>query len=270
VVGHGRFGVDTFACPKAGNAADEYEDAWSIRVSEGAGVCRVAVADGATESSFAGLWATLVVESFARSTATGVEFFAELAAARRLWRRRVSHRPLAWYAAEKMRHGAFAAFLGIELDAATKAWRAVAIGDCCLIQLDAARPQLRVVQAFPLAHSRDFGSSPYLVGSDPASNGEAQAHYRVAQGALRDEDVFLVATDALAAWLLRRAEAGQPVWRLVTAGLRGDAGFAWLVERARRDGLRNDDLTLVRILFHAHHVARLDVKEGSRWATGRT
>jgi hypothetical protein len=246
----GRFEIDTFSCPKAGNAAEEYEDASSIRLPAGRDLCRVAVADGATESSFSGLWAALLVESFTRGAATGLEFFDQLAAARRLWRRRVSTRPLAWYAAEKMRHGAFAAFLGLELDAAARSWRAVAIGDCCLLQLDAARPQMRVVRAFPLEHSREFGSSPYLVGSDPAGNSDIRTHFRVSHGSLRDEDVLLVATDALAAWLLRRSEEGQPVWRLLTTGLRGHSGFAWVVEKARQNGIRNDDLTLVRVKFN--------------------
>ena len=46
--------VQAFSCQKAGNARTEYEDAWAIRG------CRVAVADGATESSFSALWAALL------------------------------------------------------------------------------------------------------------------------------------------------------------------------------------------------------------------
>ena len=247
-VGHEAFVIEGFSCPKAGNALEEYEDAWSERPGAGVDRLRIAIADGATESSFSQLWAALLVECYARDDATGPEFFDRLEPARRLWRQRVANRPLAWYAAEKARHGAFAAFLGLELDAAASTWRAVAVGDCCLFQLDGARPEMRLVHALPLTHSSQFGSNPYLVGSDPHGNTDLGAHVRSSHGGLRDEDVLLAASDALAAWLLRRMEEGRPVWKW-TLRIRGHAGFEWLVEKARQDGVRNDDMTLVRVVF---------------------
>jgi len=248
-VGGGSFAIDAFACPKAGNALDEYEDAWSARPVAGTGGHRIAIADGATESSFSQLWAALLVECWTRGDAIGPEFFERLGAARKLWQQRVAGRPLPWYAAEKAGHGAFAAFLGLEVDAVARAWRAVAIGDCCLFHLDTARPQMPLVHAFPLKRSSDFGSSPYLVGSDPGGSAAIGAHVQVSQGLLRDEDMLVAASDALAAWLLWRQEEGRPVWRWLALGLRGQAWFAQLVEIARRDRLRNDDMTLVRVTF---------------------
>jgi len=244
------FAIDAFACPKAGNTLEEYEDAWSARPVAGSGGHRIAIADGATESSFSRLWAALLVECWTRGDATGPGFFERLGAARRLWRLRVAGRPLPWYAAEKARHGAFAAFLGVEVDGAARGWRAVAVGDCCLFQLDAARPQMRVVQAFPLTRSQEFGSSPYLVGSDPSGTAALGAHIRVSQGQLRDEDMLVIASDTLAAWLLWRQEEGRPVWKWLGMELRGQAWFARLVDIARRDRLRNDDMTLLRVIFH--------------------
>ena len=250
-ISHDSFVIEAFSCPKAGNAVEEYEDAWCARrlTGERAG-SRIGVADGATESSYSRLWAALLVDCWTRDASTGAEFFDHLAAARRLWRLRVRNRPLPWYAEEKARHGAFAAFLGLELDAAAKAWRAVAVGDCCLFHLDSVRLQMRLVQAFPLTRSTEFGSTPYLVGSDPTGNRDIATWTRTSSGSLRDQDVLLLATDALSAWLLRREEEGRPVWRWVTAGLRGQAWFEGLVEKAREDGVRNDDMTVVRITFN--------------------
>ena len=45
---------------KAGNAEADYEDAGAGDVRRG----RFAIADGASEASFAGLWAKLLVEQF--------------------------------------------------------------------------------------------------------------------------------------------------------------------------------------------------------------
>src|SRR5262245_20438055 len=110
------FEITEFFCAKAGNTPEEYADAWSWRVVGQDETYRLAVTDGATESSFAKLWATLLAETYTRGHGTGADFFEELAPARRLWKRRVSNRPLPWFASEKVREGAFAAFLGLTVD----------------------------------------------------------------------------------------------------------------------------------------------------------
>src|SRR5436853_6435508 len=103
--------IKVFSCPKLGNSLEEYEDAWAHRQTRTPLGIRVAVADGATESSFAKLWAVLVAESYVRSELAGAEFFARLQPARRLWRRRLAGRPLPWFASAKAEQGAFAAVL---------------------------------------------------------------------------------------------------------------------------------------------------------------
>src|SRR5256886_16323081 len=101
--GEAPFSVEAFSCHKAGNPRTEYEDAWAIRGSDSPTRCRVAVADGATESSFSALWAALLVESFVRGRSSGPDFFEGLDSIRRLWKRKIRGRPLPWYAAEKAR-----------------------------------------------------------------------------------------------------------------------------------------------------------------------
>src|SRR5207249_8008452 len=93
--------IKGFCCPQLRNSLDEYEDAWAHRQTRTPVGIRVAVADGATESSFAKLWAVLLAESYVRSELAGAEFFARLQPARRLWRRRLAGRPLPWFASEK-------------------------------------------------------------------------------------------------------------------------------------------------------------------------
>ena len=47
--------IKVFCCPKLGNSREEYEDAWAHRQTRTPAGIRVAVADGATESSYAKL-----------------------------------------------------------------------------------------------------------------------------------------------------------------------------------------------------------------------
>jgi hypothetical protein len=240
------FSIEAFSCQKAGNARSEYEDAWAIRGSDSPTRCRIAVADGATESSFSALWAALLVESFVRGRAHGPEFFNHLGAIRRLWRRKIRGRPLPWYAAEKARRGAYAAFVGASLNAVNRGWRAVAIGDCCLLHVTGTPPNRELAKTFPLSHSQEFGSSPFLVGSMKKSDDDPLPHVRVSEGVLGPNDVLFFASDALAAWLLRRTERGEPAWETLES-LRTQDEFEGLVAQARDDGTRNDDMTLVRI-----------------------
>ncbi len=249
-VGAAPFSIEAFSCQKAGNARSEYEDAWAIRGSDSPTRCRVAVADGATESSFSALWAALLVESFVRGRAHGPEFFNRLGAIRRLWRRKIRGRPLPWYAAEKARRGAYAAFVGASLNAVNRGWRAVAIGDCCLLQVTGAPENRELMKAFPLTRSEEFGSSPFLVGSLKKADDDPLPYVRISEGLLQPNDILFFASDALAAWLLRRAERGEPAWEEIE-GIRTQEEFEALVARARDDGTRNDDMTLVRLTGRA-------------------
>jgi hypothetical protein len=246
------FSVEAFSCQKAGNARTEYEDAWAIRGSDSPTRCRVAVADGATESSFSALWAALLVESFVRGRSGGPEFFDDLDAIRRLWKRKIRGRPLPWYAAEKAGKGAYAAFVGASLNAVNRGWRAVAIGDCCLLHVTGVPDHMQLLHSFPLTHSEEFGSSPFLVGSMKKAGDDPVPHVRVSEGVLAPNDILFFASDALAAWLLRRAERGEPAWEAIgPMGIRTQEDFEALVAQARGDGTRNDDMTLVRLTRRA-------------------
>ena len=246
--------LKVFSCPKLGNSLEEYEDAWAHRQIRTPVGIRVAVADGATESSFAKLWAVLLAESYVRSTVIGAEFFARLKPARHLWQRRLADRPLPWFASEKAEQGAFAAFLGVQIDAHKNRWTALAIGDCCLMHVDDVGQRMRVVGTFPLQKSSQFTMSPYLI--DSRSDDESlNERIQVSKGSLRDGDMLLLATDAMAAWLLKQHEAGRPLWKWLYRKLSTPARFDAMVTYGRKHGMRNDDCTLVRVIHHDTPVA---------------
>ena len=124
--------------PKAGNRSDEYEDAfWPQRTINRtvnrSGLVRLAVADGATETSFAGLWARRLVRAYGSGCFAGSNWLEHLKREQAAWYAEVLQNPLPWYAEEKVRSGAYAALLGLELFSAGN-WRSLAIGDCCVLQ----------------------------------------------------------------------------------------------------------------------------------------
>ena len=103
--------VQTFWLPKQGNTAEEYEDAFAASVENR----RFGVADGATESSFADIWAQALVEAFTQSPPNGIEFDDWLKPLQEAWHKNVSWDRLPWFAEEKAKSGAFATLLGLEL-----------------------------------------------------------------------------------------------------------------------------------------------------------
>jgi len=125
------------------------------------------------------------------------------------------------------------------------------------MQVDDVGKGMRAVETFPLQRSSQFTMSPYLIGS--RSYGESlKDRIQVSKGSLRDGDMLLLATDAMAAWLLKRQEEGRPLWKWLYRKLGTPESFAAMVAYGRKNGLRNDDFTLVRVI---HHDSRVEAKE---------
>jgi serine/threonine protein phosphatase PrpC len=235
-----------FHTQKRGNAPDEYEDAFA----GDADTARFAVADGATESSFVAAWAKLLAESFVADKGRSWRELDWLGAPRQHWANDVDPRPLPWYAEEKREQGAYATLLGVVLSCGRNgeggSWRALAVGDSCLFRLRGGK----VGKSFPLTRSSDFGNQPALLGSR-GRHGDTPQGIRRARGKWRPGDRFLLMTDALAEWMLRRNEQRQrpadEIDQLLAESAPQDAFAAWVEERRNGQGLRNDDVTLVVI-----------------------
>src|SRR5437879_1758144 len=109
----------TFHLPKRGHSPKEYEDAFAGDLNAG----RFAVADGASESSFASAWAQILVRAYVSKPGPWPKW---LPAARKRWRSRLNQVDLPWYAQTKLEEGAYAALLGVHIEG--KTWHAEAVG----------------------------------------------------------------------------------------------------------------------------------------------
>lgn len=225
--------------PKHGNADADYEDASAGDVERG----RFAVADGASEASFAGIWAKLLVERFVNDPDTPWRDLQWVAPLRKKWSAEVDGLPLPWYAEEKRELGAFATFLGMAFRPhpadGRGYWRALAVGDCCLFHTRGGR----VKQAFPLTKSADFGNRPTLLRSRGDST---RTPPEFGHGRWQTQDRFVLMTDALAQWFLARTEADADPLAEISELLTENIAFAdWIAERRAKSVLRNDDVTLI-------------------------
>jgi hypothetical protein len=237
----------TFWLARRGHNSAEYEDAFAADDAAG----RFAVADGATEGCFTGLWARLLVEDFVVGDPQGAGTWpALLPALQQKWDAAVHTGDLPWYAEQGVRQGAFATFLGLVLatpSADSSAWQAVAVGDACLLHTRGHA----LLRAFPIDRAEQFDNFPKLVGSRMSVEDIRAKQDLWTDGRGQSGDRLWMMTDALAQWCLTEIEAGRNPWSdlepLLTLPEIGDQ-FVSLIE-GLRDAvkLRNDDVTLLAI-----------------------
>ena len=263
--------TQAFWLPKAGNSAEEYEDAVAYSPEQDL----YAVADGASESSFADRWAQILVRQFAATPPLNMtsesEWLSWLAPLRQEWHDGIPWDVLPWYAEEKARQGAHATLLGVKVfpavpsafkrflrkaafwrsgsdDLPTRPYTAVTVGDTCLFQIRGSE----LIESFPLKRSQEFTARPILVGSGLEEERPVRIFPpRLIKGSLSPGDTLLLVTDALAFWLLERFESGARPWELLQR-VDSQKNFSVLVSQLRKGKtLKNDDTTLLRLHWPA-------------------
>ncbi len=233
-----------FWLPKNGNSVEEYEDAaypfedFEAEVSE----FKCAVADGATETSFAALWAQLLVEGFAEKHA--------LSELREKWNADVRQKDLPWYAEEKLEKGAYAAIVGLHLKKGRgkkNAFSIEATGDCCVMHVR----ENKMLSSFPMVSSEEFHNAPALICSHDDAAVDAKIQRLSKKGEWKDGDTFFLLSDAFACWALKREEELQDVAN-VLQNIETQEDLSRLVDEERqailadgRTAMKNDDVTFL-------------------------
>jgi hypothetical protein len=232
-----------FSVPRRGHEVGECQDACASAPETG----RFAIADGAAESAYSGLWAQMLVDEFVHAGDTLAPWPGWIASVQQRWsaaiRQPVGSEPLPWYLEDRYQQGAFSTFLGMTI--AESRWQAIAVGDSCLVHL--RENELRDV--FPLNHSSQFDNTPWLIGSRSPTDEVPLRHGLRGQGECWAGDVLLLMTDALARWFLVENETGCRPWHeLALLFDQPDSAFVeWVGALRTRRLLRNDDTTLVAI-----------------------
>jgi hypothetical protein len=246
--------VKFFCVPKRGNGPEECDDAGAHSAH------RFAVADGATESSFADRWAQTLVKHFISNAPdhirnNNVPLEEWLRPLQKEWHASIPWDRLPWYAEEKARGGAFCSLVAVEITPAPSRfrivdlfrrrkgirWHAMSVGDSFFAHIR----KDTMLKAFPFEKSDQFNSRPLLISSNPNRNQPVWKNIQQAEGDVEDGDLLVLMTDALGAWFLKQHESGKKPWaELLT--LNTIEEFGCLVEQLRSSSaLKNDDTTLL-------------------------
>ena len=237
----------SFITYKEAESLDDCQDAWNRNDEKRC----YAVADGATRSFFPKEWAILLVEHFCEN--------ANLSLAKKDWRAWIAPLQQRWYEQVKEKvnernlfyltnsfntqESAVSTFIGIEFNKDNGVWEAMIVGDSCLF-----RESNSGFESYLIENSADFTNRPEAFASFAKDN---RFEPSFESGRAKPGDTFILATDALAKWILEHREAGKLDAALDTLkALKTDEQFCQLVHGARYDEairLVNDDVTLMVI-----------------------
>ena len=240
--------VNSFSTHKEAESRDDCQDACDQNDEER----RYAIADGATRSFFPKEWAILLVKHFCENP--------DLSLVKKDWRDWLAPIQQKWYeqVGEKVnernlfyltnsfnsQESAVSTFIGIEFNKDNSAWEAMIVGDSCLFHKTDSE-----FKSYLIENSADFTNHPEVFASFAKDN---RFEPSLESGLAKSGDILILATDALAKWILEHKEIRKldaALDRLKT--VETDEEFYQFVHEARHDEairLVNDDVTLILIL----------------------
>lgn len=239
--------VYSFITHKKAESLDDCQDAFEVNEEHS----RYAVADGATLSFFPKRWAELLVQNFCENPNLSLsqENWREwLVPIQEKWYKQVEARVKTlnlFYLTNSFnaRDPAVSTFIGLEIDKVEGKWQAIVIGDSCLFH-----KRNFEFKSYLIERSEDFTSHPAAFASFPERN-----HYdpKFVGGEIQSGDMFILATDALAKWIVQYEEADQVEEVLnQLKEIKTYEEFYSFVDLARdNENIRlvNDDVTLMLI-----------------------
>jgi hypothetical protein len=247
----------SFSIPKAGNTEGENEDAVFPIAGMGHNghddVASFIVADGATQTSFSGIWANSLTSYCSQTKLSEFNFYRAVEKAQQEWQQSLKGMELPWHAQEKFLQGAYSALAWLEIQyfplhpAYPFSWRALAVGDCCLF---IARNQ-SIYISLPLQDQNEFLKPPVLIPSKSEKIDSIKGKVQTARGSLVMGDQLILASDAISSWIMRKSQPDRLEFLKLIKSIKSasnSSGFTFWINNLRRSGeLKNDDTSLILI-----------------------
>lgn len=218
--------------PKAGCSPQENEDSAEANSRSG----RFAISDGASTAARSEVWSEILTSAFVFERKDPFESTV-LSELRTRWWDRVHSDSLPWFAQSKLLEGSAATFLSLTVH--NGRFRVTAVGDSCVFHIRGEE----IIARGPLDCSADFTRFPALLTTRPDTTA-ADEEVWSKEGEYHAGDVFILATDAAAKYILRWHEQKNIIPRIPNYG-DSPAGFLKQVDHLRNQAwLDNDDTTL--------------------------
>lgn len=241
----------SFITSKKGETIDGCQDA----AAQNEAIGRYAIADGATLSFLPKHWAELLVQRFCRADEISLSLAEKNWAE---WIEPIQQEWLAWASKTVQEtktyllvdrlsklEPALSTFIGFEFSTDKSEWQALVIGDSCLFHESGSE-----FKSYPLEKLEDFKYRPKSFASFQKDN-PVGGDPDVVTGKVSAGDEFILATDALAKWIVQHRTADRLEEALNhLKQIENETQFNEFVDSARDSEdirLINDDVTLMII-----------------------
>ena len=239
-----------FITQKASEQVSDCQDRFSINAATGS----AAVCDGMSQSIFPKYWAEILAD---RYTADSGWFPTpeKVVALAPLWRERVDERLARfraagidpWRSESMLSQGCSAGstLVGVRVD--ENYWRCDVLGDSCLVVTEGDR----IVEIYSSMDTSKFDNYPDYFDSDPAKSGKGTVQSFF--GEWHRGQALLLVSDPLAGYLSSVRDTGKEIVCIrELLSVESADEFEILVDYWRKDGMHNDDTTLVVITKEYH------------------
>jgi len=200
--------LNTFICQKLGEDISDCQDSLSTNINNN----RFCVADGVSRSFYPAIFSGLLTNLFCNGDMPeNTELFSQkkwqkwLEIAQHEWLKLVEEKvdqTNKYYIKNRFynKEHAGATFAGIEFQENERSiiFNAMIIGDSCIIHIDQAHKK---TNKYLIESSKDFNFTPNYFPSRPVQEKSFQPNFLIDQPVSVD-DIIVVATDAIAKWLL--------------------------------------------------------------------
>ncbi|MHB1492913.1 MAG: PP2C family serine/threonine-protein phosphatase [Thermoplasmataceae archaeon] len=230
--------------PKVGNKQEECED--YLLASDAK--MRYAIADGASDSIFSGLWAKSLVDTFIdfENLSGDPEIVIDQICRRAInaWHDKIEWNNLKWNVKNKSVLGSYSTFIGIDIKKIEKNYRisCMAVGDSCSFILTGRR-----LESFPVKDTSGFGLHPNLLwsghGEPIFEDSEIQLpDYEMKNYTVDERSGIVLASDAASKWIM---EGGVERVKTLLEKLPEDREY-WDDLRIKGE-MKNDDISIITI-----------------------
>jgi len=249
------FFTKVFKTHKQSETMNDCQDAYSFNEDKK----RFAIADGASRSFFPSQWSQILVDCFCHNeTPINQTVFEKknwhewIGSPQIIWQKEIEKkitRASKYYLQNRWvtKDPAVSTFVGIEFKMIERIldWRAMIVGDSCLFHYND-----KTFKSYLFNSSDEFDSHPDYFASYPAYN---KYEPDFIQGIAQNNDFFILASDALAKWIIDLKEKQTQTFSevmnfLVT--ISSEEEFNEFIDKIRKDKqykLENDDVTLMII-----------------------
>lgn len=224
-----------FSIPKY---PDTNEDKW--RISKGDDV-PIVLCDGASESFNSSLWAEILANGLSRHEDFGAAWLNDRIAE---YEAQINPSKLSWSKQLSYERGSFATFLSVQVKNGKCLVNAIGDSEVFIIE------DGWINESYPYNEADEFLAHPTLLSTKKGDNRILEDEFGErpysAIFSLARASHIIMATDALAHWIMKRRDAED--WEALRFLLDIDKNsFREFVERERKSGLRLDDTTMIRI-----------------------